>query len=350
MSQERTEAPTPRRTRELSSQGTTARSQDLTTALVLLVAIVSLQQVAPQAIGQTVSGLQTNLIRIGQPTFTEQDLPGLIQPVGQSMLFLLAGVVVPATAIAVVAGLFQIRGRFAFRALAPNPGRLNPMSGFRRMFGTEALVNLIWPLLKAAVVVFAVEVTLQGIIPSVPTAVAGGLEPQIRILGTAAFTVARNGAGALVLLSVGDVAYRRWQFLRQARMTRREVREEMRQNEGDPAIRSRIRALQRRMARNRMLHRVPSATAVIVNPTHFAVALSYDAKKMTAPEVVAKGADLIAARIIAIAREHQIPVVPSAPLARELYRSVEVGQAVPVALYQAVAEILAYVFTLRRRH
>jgi len=350
MGQERTEAPTPRRTRELGSHGTTARSQDLTAALVLLVAIVSLQQVAPLAISQTISGLQTNLIRVGQPTFSAQDLPDLLQPIGRSLLILLASVVAPSMAIAVVAGLFQIRGRLAFRALAPNPGRLNPVAGFQRMFSTEALINLIWPLLKAIVVVIAVETTLQGIVESVPTAVAGGLEPQLQFLGTAAFTVARNGAGALVLLSVADVVYRRWQFLRQARMTRREVREEMRQNEGDPAIRSRIRALQRRMARNRMLHRVPSATAVIVNPTHFAVALSYDAKKMAAPEVVAKGADLIAERIIAIAREHQIPIIPSPPLARALYKSVEVGQPVPVALYQAVAEILAYVFTLRRRH
>ncbi|HLH73082.1 MAG TPA: EscU/YscU/HrcU family type III secretion system export apparatus switch protein [Chloroflexota bacterium] len=349
MSQERTEAPTQRRFQELGSQGTTARSHDLTAALVLFAAVVSLQQVAPLALGQTITGLQTSLTRAGRPEFTAQDLPALLQPVGRSMLLLLVGVVVPAATVALAAGLFQIRGRFAFRAVTPSPGRLNPAVGFRRLFSIDALISLLWPLLKVAVVVLAVQATFQGIVQVLPTAVAGGLEPQIQLLGNATFDVARNGAGALVLLSVADVLYRRWQFLRQARMTRREVREEVRQNEGDPAIRNRIRALQRRMARSRMLHRVPSATAVVVNPTHFAVALAYDAEKMAAPEVVAKGVDLIAERIIEIAREHRVPIVPNPPLARTLYKSVEIGQPIPTTLYQAVAEILAYVFTLRRR-
>ncbi|HZW30957.1 MAG TPA: EscU/YscU/HrcU family type III secretion system export apparatus switch protein [Isosphaeraceae bacterium] len=349
MSEERTEAPTARRLHELAVRGQLPRSAELTGALGLLAAVIALQQVSPFVLGNAVAGLRASLIRAGRPDLTAADLPGLAAPMAVSALGVLVGVLVPAAVVALAAGLFQTRGRIAPGVLGPDLQRLNPLAGLRRMVSWEALIGLLWPLLKLAVVALAVQGPARHILETLPTALGGGIGPQYAALGDAVLTTLRNGAGALVVLGIADLAYRRWQFSRQARMTRRELREELRQTEGDPTIRGRIRALQRRLARQRMLHRVPQARVVITNPTHVAVALAYDPREMAAPEVVAKGADLIAQRIIEIARQHRVPIVPNPPLARALYRSVEIGQPIPTALYQAVAEVLAYVFTLRRR-
>jgi flagellar biosynthetic protein FlhB len=348
MSDERTEAPTAKRLRDLGARGDTARSQDLVSALALLAAIVGLQQVAPVVLGHMVEGLRASLLDASRVSLTTDDVPSLFAPFRSIIFTVLAGVTLPAAAVALGVGLFQTRGRIAFAALRPDAGRLNPLSGLRRLFGADALTGLVWPLLKVAVVILAIEGPFRHLVIALPAVVVGGVGPQIDALGSGTLDTARNGAMALVALATVDVLYRRWQFMRRARMTRQEVRDEFRQSEGDPFIRSRIRGLQRKMARHRMMHRVPEAQVVVTNPTHYAVALAYD-RNMAAPEVVAKGVDLVAARIVEIARAHGVPVVPSPPLARALYRSVEVGQPIPLTLYQAVAEILAHVYTLRRR-
>ncbi len=349
MSQDRTEAPTQRRLRQLASHGTTARSQDITGALALLAAVIGIQQVVPTALAKGVSGLRSSLISSSQADITFESLSNTWQPMLPSAFTMLAGVIAPVLVVSLAVGLFQIRGRLAFSAIVPNPGRLNPIAGAGRIFGTQGLFNLIWSLVKVSCVAFAVQGPARGILTKLPTAVAGGIGAPFQVLGSASFEAGRNGAIALVLISLGDVIYRRMQFMGQARMTKREVRDDIRETDGDPAIRARIRAQQRRMARSRMMARVAEAQVVVVNPTHFAVALAYDARSMAAPEVVAKGADLIAQRIIEIAKENRVPVVPNPPLARAMYRSVEIGEPIPVALYQAIAEVLAYVYSSRRR-
>ena len=349
MSGERTEAPTPRRLQELSSRGNTARSHDLTSALALFAALLGLTQVASVAMSQASAGLRTSLSNLSRASVTADDLPGLVTPLGPAALTIIAGVALPAAAVALVVGLLQSGGNLAFRALRPDPGRLNPLAGLRRLMSVEGLAGLIWPMLKLAAVCLVVQGPIRAALTNLPSALASGLGPSLQMLGTTLVGTARDGALALVCLSVADVFYRRWQFMRQARMSRQELRDELRQTEGDPGVRSRIRSLQRRLAQRRMMHEVPNAQVVITNPTHFAVALAYDSAKMSAPEVVAKGADLVAARIVEVARQHRVPIVPNAPLARALYRSVDVGQPIPAALYQAVAEVLAYVYTLRRR-
>lgn len=332
----------------MNARGNNARSQDIAGALTLLAGLIGLQQVAPSVLGQAIAALRISLTLADPATFSATIVPLLFAPMGSAGLAVLASVTLPVATVAVGAGLLQTRGRLAYTALRPDPSRLNPLAGLRRLFGMQALIGLLWPVLKLAVVVIVVQGSIRTILANLPTAVSSGFAQQLNILGEAALGTALNGAIALVALGALDILYRRWQFLRQARMSRKEVRDELRQNEGDPFMRSRIRGQQRRMARNRMMQSVPKARVVVVNPTHFAVALVYSVE-MPAPKVVAKGADLIAQRIIEIAREHRIPVVPNPPLARALYRSVEVGEPVPSSLYQAVAEILAYVFSVRRR-
>lgn len=349
MSEERTEAPTPKRLRELSAHGSSARSAELTNALALFAGVLALAQAGPIAVRQAVEGVRTSLIAMAQPDVSPGTLPNLWAPLLPAILSILGGVVLPIALVAVASGMFQIRGRLAMGTLRPNPGRLNPIGGMKRMVSSEALVNLIWPLVKLAVTAFVVQSVARGVLATLPMAVGGGLTGQMNALGDAILAVARDSAGALVLLAVGDLAYRRRQFLQQARMTRQELREEVKETDGDPMLRARLRAIRRKLAQRRMLHQVPKAKVVVVNPTHFAVALAYDHKRMAAPEVVAKGADLIAQKIIQIAKENRVPIVPNPPLARSLYRTVEIGDPVPVALYEAIAEILAQVYSLRRR-
>lgn len=349
MSEERTEAPTQRRLQRLHAQGQGAKSADLTSALSLLVAVLAIQQVGPLAVSRAVDGLRSSLTLMARSDFSAGDLPGLWQPMGAAMLLMVVGVVAPVATVAVAAGLFQIRGRLALGALRPNSGRLNPASGWRRVVSRDGFVNLLWPLLKLTVMALAVEGPARDALNNLPTSVSGGVGFQTAALGDALLATGRNGAAAFVVLGALDYLYRRRQFLQQARMSKKELRDDLRETEGDPMIRGRMRALRRRMAQRRMLHAVPKAQVVVVNPTHYAVALSYEPKKMAAPTVVAKGVDFLAQRIIEVARANRVPVVPSPPLARALYGSVEIGEPIPVSLYQAIAEILAQVYSLRRR-
>jgi flagellar biosynthetic protein FlhB len=335
--------------RELAARGTTARSHDLATALTLLVGIVAIQQVAPSIVTDGVAGIRSYLQNAAGVDRGTANVVDFWTPMTSGMLTAGAGVLVPVAVVAIAVGLFQVQGRIAFRIISPDPGRLNPIAGFGRLFSWEAAINLLWALLKIVVVSAAVYGPIRATLDSFPTTVGSGIQPQLATLGAALGGAARNAAAALVGLALLDVAYRRWRFQQRARMSRREVQEELRQTEGDPKLRGRLRAQQRRLARQRMLHRVPVAKVVVVNPTHFAVALAYETGKMAAPEVVAKGADLVAQRIMEIARANRVPIVPNAPLARVLYRSVEIGDPIPPALYGAIAEILAHVYALRPR-
>jgi flagellar biosynthetic protein FlhB len=317
--------------------------------LALLAAVWGLRQGGAVAIDAMQASVRTALLQIPHhdalPAWHEVYL-GVILPLAMSAL---APVAVPALAVGLVVGLAQSGRAVSLRVLSPDISRLNPLNNLRRIVSGEGLVELGRAFLKLVIVVAAVQGPVRASFESLPVALGSGLLPSIRSLAASILDVAFAGTQALVALAAADFLYRRWQFARQARMTRQEVREELRQTEGDPLVRSRIRSLQRQLARRRMLHRVRDAQVVVTNPTHFAVALAYTPGKHTAPEVVAKGADRMAERIKEIAAEHRVPIVPNPPLAQALYKSVDVGQQIPLSLYQAVAEVLAYVYSLKRR-
>jgi flagellar biosynthetic protein FlhB len=236
---------------------------------------------------------------------------------------------------------------FSTAALMPQFNRLNPLSGFKRMFSMQSLVELLKALAKFGVVGIVAYLVLRNAISEI---LGLGQEPlrlaiahSMQLAGYGLLTVS---AGLLLIAGV-DVPYQLWQYAKQMRMTRQEVRQEMRESEGSPEIKGRIRQVQQELARRRMMQEVPKADVIITNPTHFAVALCYDDKRMRAPRVVAKGVDEIAARIREIGAEHAVPLFEAPPLARVLYRNVELGEEVPSALYVAVAQVLGYIFQLR---
>jgi len=236
---------------------------------------------------------------------------------------------------------------FSTESLAPKLERLNPLKGFKRMFSLRSLVELSKALAKFGTVAVVAVLVLWN---DAPALLALGREPTALAIGHAAELSVQGliviSAGMLIIAGI-DVPYQLWQHAKQMKMSREDIRKEMKESEGSPEIKGRIRQIQQEMARQRMMQDVPNADVIVTNPTHFAVALRYDEKRMRAPVVVAKGADLLAARIREVANEHSVAIFEAPPLARLLYRNVDIGAEVPSNLYVAVAQVLSYVFQLR---
>jgi len=262
---------------------------------------------------------------------------------------ILAPLLIAMPVVGVLANVAQSGFLISSKQVTPDFSRINPMDGFKRLFSLRIVVELIkttaklgivgWLLYRAYVDSFPVFLSLSG-------ADLGG---ALGLFVSTAFSTAFTVGGAFLILALADYGYQRWEFMRGARMTKQEIKEEYKQSEGSPEIRAAIRRRQRRMAMSRMMQDVPTADVVVTNPTHFAVALRYRGDEMAAPKVIAKGQDLIAQRIKQIARENNVPVVENKPLARALFAAVEVDQEIPYDLFQGVAQILAYIYSLKRR-
>lgn len=352
MSGERTEAATPRRLQQLRSEGRVARSQELGSAVGLLAGCLILQTTASSAAGRLqglIVGIFGDLGRTGR--VQDVDLLWAQQAfgkAGEAWLLSVAPLLVVLPLLGLGVGFAQ-GSVFSLKALF-HFGSLNPLEGVKRLLSTQSLVGLGRSLVKVALVG---GLTWRGLLETAQQLprIDGSTDPRAMagFLGQSMLSVGTSAAEGLLVLAVVDYAYQCWSFARSARMTKQEVKEEHKQAEGDPRMKAQMRARARRMAlARRQMQDVPSATVVVTNPTHIAVALRYE-RGMSSPRVLAKGADLLAERIKSLAHEAGVPLVENVPLARGLYRSVEVGDAIPVELYQAVAEVLAYVYSLKRR-
>jgi flagellar biosynthetic protein FlhB len=242
--------------------------------------------------------------------------------------------------------LIQHRPVFTAERIKPDFAKLSLISGFKRMFGTDGLANLLKGLIKMAIVGAAIWTQvwpersgLESVLVQAPEAVAGDMA---RLL----FKVLAAALAALALIAAGDYLLQRFRFVQRNRMSKQEIKEEYRQTEGDPAIKAKIRQIRMERSRRRMIAAVPEASVVIANPTHFAVALKYESGKMVAPVCVAKGVDALALRIREVAEKHDVPVVENPALARALHAAVEVDEAIPPEHYRAVAQVIGYVMRL----
>ena len=352
MSGERTEAATPRRLEQLRGEGRAPRSHELGMSIGLLVGCVILQNSAAM--------VSTRLVGMLSGTFTDFGTLGRAQNIdvlwaqqvlgraGQTWLLSVAPLLVILPVLGVGIGFAQ-GGVFSFKAML-HFDMLNPLNGFKRLFSMQSLVGLGRSLAKVGLVGGLTWRALQDTAALLPT-VDGTTDPHVMagFIAQAILNVGLPAAEVLMVLAVMDYAYQRWMFSKNARMSKHEIKEEHKQQDGDPLLKGQIRAKQRKMAMaRRQMDDVPQATVVVTNPTHIAVALKYD-RGMASPKVVAMGADLLAQRIKKIAAEAGVPMVENVPLARGLYKSVEVGDEIPLELYQAVAEVLAYVYSLKKR-
>ncbi len=277
-----------------------------------------------------------------------ETLPGLTAHWTLAGLTVLAPVLLASTVAALAGGIGQVGVMISPESVAPKLERISPAAGFKRLFSLNAVMELLRGIAKVTALSVVVWLSLRHRGVEIVTVGNGGVATILPQMGALCFVVMRNCLIFIALLALADLGYQRWKYLQDLRMTTQEVKEEMKETEGDPLIRSRIRSLQREMASKRMMAEVPTADVVVTNPTHFAVALRYQRGEDAAPRVVAKGAGFIAQRIKEIAREHGVAVREDKPLARTLYRTVEVGQLIPEHLYRAVAELLAYVYRARR--
>jgi flagellar biosynthetic protein FlhB len=346
---DKTEAPTPRRLEEARERGQVARSTDLTAALGLLAATTALYLAGGQLSG-SLTEMTRQMLRVGDVgPVSAETMMGDFVAVVKHFALILAPVLGGIMAVGIAANVAQGGFVFSTQPLVPSLDKINPVTGFGRIFSKRALARLIGNLIKLTAIVWISYAVIRNdygrIVAlsemSLGRIVTGGTE----IVLSLCFKL----AAVLVVIALLDYMYQRWQHLEDLKMTKQELREEMKRMEGDPLIKEHRRHIARQMAMRRMSAEVPKADAVITNPTHFAVAIRYDVKKMAAPQVVAKGQDLMAKRIREIALEHGVTIVEKPPLARALYKTVEVGHEVPTELYKAVAEVLAFVYRLKHR-
>ena len=342
MAEERTEKATPRKLKKSRKEGQVARTQDLGAWASILVVAMTLRSLMGSGMSRIRELLVSTLQMDSSPDM--HDAMGVLKH-GSTLAFglsLAMGsciMVIGVGSAVAQGGLF-----FATKALKPKWSRLNPLQGAKRLFGPHALWEGAKMLLKSALVGFFVWRAVVGLAPMV-----GGLVPLdvgLRTAGDAATALMRDVAVAGLVAAGADYAVQRRKTLKQVRMTKKEVRDEHKQSEGDPLVKSAIRSRQLAAARNRMMADVPKADVVLVNPTHVAVALRYDPAKGT-PRVVAKGAGTVATKIRELAVKSRVTLVEDVPLARALHGACEVGQEIPPQLYQAVAQVLAFVLSMR---
>jgi len=250
--------------------------------------------------------------------------------------------------VSVVFTMAQTRLLFSTKSMEFKFSRMNPLQGIKRMFSLRALVELVKTLLKIAILSYIIYTSLYKKILLLPRLMDMPIERALTYLGDLVMTIVSTSAAIFVVIAALDYFYQWWEYEKNLRMSKDEIKEEYKQTEGDPQIKGQIKERQRKMSQQRMMQNVPKADVVIRNPTHYAVAIKYDPEKDRAPVVLAKGADSLALRIIREAEKHDIIITENKPLARGLYESVEVDSEIPAEFYQAVAEVLVFVYNLRK--
>ena len=341
---EKTEAPTPRRIEKAREEGQIPVSKDLSAAAALAGATVGAAMVGPDAARALIAAMTALYERSHavDPALMAEAL----RPTIRAALLLLLGIAAFALVLGAGSTLAQTQLHLSLKRIAPRLSRLSPLAGAKRLVSVENLVEFLKSLAKLAVLIAAAVAVLWDAPARLVHAAEWAPATLLAVTVADAFRLLLALLAALAVIGVLDVAWMRYRHSQRLRMSRQDIREEMKQSEGDPEIRARLRRIRAERARSRMLAQVPKATVVVTNPTHYAVALAYDRGSSAAPKVVAKGVDHLAAKIRALAEEHRIPVVANPPLARALY-TVELDREIPEEHYQAVAEIIAYVWRLK---
>jgi len=348
--QEKTEVPTEKKRRESREEGQVAFSKELSSAALLAGIVLTLVATSPIIL----DAMRLLMSQIFRDLAQRKELSiDSIFTLSGEIFYIILPAFAPFVAVIIFVGIFasvlQVGVQITFKAISPKFNKISPLTGLKRLFSSQSLADFLKSMAKLIIVGFVGYLTyiekiteLNGLSVSTPE--------SILIYN---FTVVAEVAGkivlALVVIAIFDYFYQRWHHEQQLMMTKQEVKDETKQTEGDPQLKARIRQIQREMSNARMMQEVPKADAVIVNPTHFSVAILYDRDVMTAPEVIAKGADHLALRMRTVARENNVPILERPELARDLYANVEIGDDIPERFYKAIAEILAFVYRLRKR-
>jgi flagellar biosynthesis protein FlhB len=346
---EKTEKATPKRQEEARKKGQVARSQDLNGALVLIGGLIALSAWGPHMFQNLGDQMRSIIGLMSNPRAVTAGMLGQLGvQAGKTILTSVGPIALTCMAAGVIANVVQSRPRLSGAGIKPDPKKLNPLAGAKNLFGPNMLFegakNITKVLIVGLITAFAVLPKLTELGALVGMA-PGDFVSQV---GHTVMGIAQRAAIAYLVLAILDFAYQRWRHEKSLKMDKQEVKEEQKQYSAPAEVRSALRRRQMQAAKARMMAGVPEADVVVTNPTHYAVALKYEADKL-APEVIAKGKDLVAAQIRKVAREHDVPVISDPPLARSLHGAVEIGQQIPEELYQAVAQLLAFVYRVANR-
>lgn len=343
----RSETATPRRRQEAREKGQVARSVEANSALVLLAAVTAIRYAGPYMLD--------SINQMTVFTFRNMNMDFGMENVATMTVFYMwqiAKILAPILAAVLFVGLLinylQVGVLFTAKTLTPKFDNINPLSGFQKIFSRRSAIEFLKSLLKLLIIGWIAYAGVKTALPNlVPTMDMQGVEP-LKFVGALTLKILYWIISALVVLAFLDYLYQRWEYEQSLKMTKQEIRDELKQSDGDPMIKARIRQIQREMARRRMFEAVPRADVVITNPTHVAVALEYK-EGMKAPIVLAKGERVVAERIKEMAKRHRIPVIENPPLARALLRQCPVGAPIPPDLFEAVAEVLAFVYRMNQK-
>ncbi|OMP68618.1 flagellar biosynthesis protein FlhB [Domibacillus epiphyticus] len=346
---EKTEKATPKKKQDSRKKGQVAKSQDLNTAVSLLVLFGFLTAFAA-SMGQDIFHMFQHSIEYYMlMPVTEANLKTIVFEIMEQCAIILGPFMGAAMLAGVIANYFQIGWLVTTEPLNPKLEKLDPIKGFKRIFSMRAIVELIKSILKIGLVGIAAFLVIWIHIEEVLEMALKPIEDTLPLIGTLTVQMGLVAAAVLLVLGVLDYFYQKYDFEKSLRMSKQDIKDEHKNSEGDPLIKSRIRQTQREMAMRRMMQEVPDADVVITNPTHYAIALKYDESKLDAPYVVAKGTDYIAQKIKLIAKENDVTMVENRPLARALHDQAEIGDAVPEEFFKAIAEILAYVYKIKNK-
>lgn len=345
---ERTEPATPKRREEARQKGQVFKSSDLNAAVILAAGTVVTFATLPNMVATLRQFTATYLLSRGYYDFTPEYAQFLLGEVMLVMVQLALPILGATFAAALLVSFVQVGFVFSAEPLTPKLDRINPLSGFKRIFSKRALVEMVKSIAKVVITGWIVYSTIRGQFLVFPRFVDMDTLAMVKVLSEMIFEVALKVGLVFVIIGVADYYFQWYEYEQSLKMSKYDIKQEYKQSEGDPQLKARQKQIQREYAMRRMMAEVPKADVVITNPTHFAVVLKYEADTMQAPMLVAKGQDFVAQKIKELAREHQVVMVENPLLARTLFYSVEIGAQVPEEMYQAVAEVLAFVYRHKR--
>ena len=346
---EKTEKATPKKRQDVRKKGQTAKSQDINTAVILLFVFAVLIFLGPSIIQNFLNIFLMTFEKYFLMDLTENSLETIAIETFLQLLKIIAPIFLVAIIAALIANYIQVGFLFTGEPLKMKLEKLDPIKGFKRIFSLRAIVELVKSILKVSIIGVIGFIFLQNNLPEILNLITSTPANSLAAVASVAGKMGLYMGGALLFIAILDYMYQKYDFEKNIRMSKQDIKDEHKNIEGDPLIKSRIKQRQREIATRRMMEEVPKADVVITNPTHYAVALKYDESKADAPIVVAKGVDFIAQKIKLIAKENDVVTVENRPLARSLYAETEIGQEIPEQFFKAVAEILAYVYRVQKK-
>ncbi len=345
-SEERTEDATPRQREKSREEGRVTSSREVGTLAVLTTATLSIYYLGPYMTKRMCALVVHYLENLGTVDLSQGGAALLLRDAFIRVLFVIGPLLFLLVLASIAGYLIQVGFLITGKPLQPKPSRINPIEGAKRIFSAHMIAETAKSVFKFLVVIWVSYSVLDSVVVAAIPMMDSSPEGLLHVIITVGFRLACVILIFLVIVAVSDYAFQKWQFEKSIRMSRYEIKQELKETEGDPHIKARVRSIRHQQARQRMMAEVPKAEVVITNPTHYSIALRYDPQEREAPHVVAKGQGLIALRIREIAQEHDIPLYEEPWLARQLFRTCDIGDTVPVDLWQAVAKVLAYIRAL----